>query len=150
MMMARGRVGDPRQYGMSLGGAEGMTDKEGGGARSTDPRTSHIAAAHVDVSALRAMYIAALKRTGHPLTTTEIGEIWGRSRDSFSPRSTALLEDGLIMWAGDRRCKNFQGNWMLMQAYGLPEWREANLELQKLREARLAKNRKKPKPEPVQ
>lgn len=91
----------------------------GGRARRGDPSTSHSAAAHVDTSKLEAEFIAALKRTGHPMTTTEIARFWERPRDSFSPRARPLLDKGLIVLAGKRLCKNAQGNLRMMLAYRL-------------------------------
>lgn len=93
-----------------------------GRARSTDPGTSHSAAAHVNTADLEAKFIAALRRIGHPLTTTEIAVVCGYPRDSFSPRAIPLLEKRLIVKAAKRLCQNGKGNWRMMLAYGLPGW----------------------------
>ena len=96
-------------------------DDEFAPVRDSDPVTSHMAAARVNVSALEGEFIAALKHHGHPLTTTEIARYWNRPRDSFSPRPPALLRKHLIVRAGKRICTNAEGTPRLMIAFALPK-----------------------------
>lgn len=102
-----------------------------GRARGTDPGTSHDAAAHVNVSKLEAEFIAALKRTGHPMTTTEIARFWERPRDSYSPRAIPLLEKRLIIKAGKRICLNGSGRPRMMLAYALPPGQQGDIQVLK-------------------
>lgn len=98
-----------------------------GGVRRTDPVTSHVAAVTVNVSELEQEFITALRRTGHPLTTTEIAKFWGRDRDSFSPRpKNGMLDEGMIVEAGKRQCLNKYGKMRWMIAFALPEWVRTN------------------------
>jgi hypothetical protein len=94
-----------------------------GRVRATDPVTSLKAAKTANVTELEAEFIAALKHTGHPMTTTEIARHWNRPRDSFSPRprgERGLLAKRLIIPAGKRLCLNGQGKPRLMLAFALP------------------------------
>lgn len=89
-----------------------------GGVRHTDPDTSHAAAETAPISKLEQMFLNALKI--HPaLTTTEIANLYGMERDSFSPRPPRLLERGLIERHGKRLCANASGKMRLMIAFRL-------------------------------
>jgi len=90
-----------------------------GRARGSDPDTSHTAAEPTSVGKLEAMFIAALKSHGPVLTTTEIANVYGMDRDSFSPRAVVLEEKGLIESAGKRLCANSAGKQRMMKAYRL-------------------------------
>ena len=75
-------------------------------ARRQDPRTSHDAAASVDVERLQGMILSALGpqiwlHTG--LTTGEIADYIRVPRDSVSPRMKPLVDKGLVIDSGIRR-----------------------------------------------
>jgi hypothetical protein len=100
-----------------------MDNEQIGGVRGNDPLTSHIAAVTVNVTELQQEFMTALKRTGHPLTTTEIANFWNRDRDSFSPRPKGgMLDRHMIVEAGKRQCLNKNGKLRWMIAYALYEW----------------------------
>ena len=89
-----------------------------GRARSTDPSTSHDAAANAPVLALEARYTMALYRLG-PSSTTEIARHWDMPRDSFSPRTPALTQKGVITCLGKRLSRNPSGRMIQMNIYDL-------------------------------
>lgn len=62
-----------------------------GGARRTDPPTSHAAAAKVNVTRLQRIILKTLKAHG-PLTISEVAAANRLPRDSLSPRMKGLVE----------------------------------------------------------
>lgn len=90
-----------------------------GGVRHTDPQSSHDAAANAPVHSLQARYLIAIWRMRKPLSTTEIGRFWDMPRDSFSPRTPALLKKGMVFCIGRRPARNSQGRMISMNAYDL-------------------------------
>lgn len=88
-----------------------------GAVRHTDPDTSQRAAELVPVTKLQWMYLKAL--INGPQTTTEIAERYQMDRDTFSPRSKALEQLGLIERAGKRLCANSSGRRREMLAFRL-------------------------------
>jgi len=87
-------------------------------ARNTDPQSSHDAAANAPTLALAARYMAALYKLG-PMSTTEIARYWDMPRDSFSPRTRRLLDQGLIICLGRRPTPNPSGRVVSMNVYDL-------------------------------
>ncbi len=73
-------------------------------ARTSDPETSHEAAANVDASHLTKEVIRILYQIGSS-TAREIAEDLDKERDSISPRMPRLVESGLIEISSDRRDK---------------------------------------------
>lgn len=71
-------------------------------ARTSDPATSHEAAATCKAAKLEALAVATLGRTPHALTTLEMADLNGLNRDSFSPRMSPLRKKGLVMKCGRR------------------------------------------------
>jgi len=71
-------------------------------ARNTDPETSHIAAACVDVTKREAEVIETMKAHGN-LTAPEIAQHLGISRDSVSPRMKPLVRKGRVIATDERR-----------------------------------------------
>lgn len=71
-------------------------------ARRSDPITSKLAAASVDVTPLEMGVIGALKAHG-PLTSFEIADILRLSVITISPRMKPLAMKGLIRDSGARR-----------------------------------------------
>lgn len=71
-------------------------------ARRTDPRTSHDAAAKVDVTKGEALVIEALMRFG-PMTTAEIAARVGRPRENISSRLRPLERKGMVKDSEQRR-----------------------------------------------
>jgi len=92
--------------------------KRGAYARNTDPDTAHEAADTVDVSKLEALFLLALRDHG-TLTTTEIANVYGMDRDSFSPRARPLINKKLILSDGKRPCLNSAGKTRSMLAFRL-------------------------------
>lgn len=74
-----------------------------GGARRTDPETSHEAARSVDVARLEALVLDALKTK--PMTTKELARYLDIHRVSVSPRIAPLRNKGLVRDSGVRREK---------------------------------------------
>ena len=70
-------------------------------ARTTDPETSHVAAAVVDAAALELRTLSVLPPG--ELTTEEIGERLHVPRDSVSPRMRSLERKGFVARLGKRR-----------------------------------------------
>lgn len=79
---------------------------EYGGARSTDPDTSHDSA-KFDTSFLQQQVLFTLLKEG-PLTSEEVADILKINLVSVSPRFRPLAEKGLIVDTGHRR-KNRSG-----------------------------------------
>ena len=71
-------------------------------ARTTDPGTSHEAAARVDANALEGMVVGSLKELG-PGTTTEIASRLDRHSWSISPRMAPLERKGLVERTGEKK-----------------------------------------------
>jgi len=79
-------------------------DDEHARARGTDPETSHIAAAMVDMPKVKRMVYSALVRHG-PMHTDEIAAVLGRRLVSVSPALKPLERDGLVVrYPKHRRC----------------------------------------------
>jgi hypothetical protein len=76
----------------------GDDDDERGGARNTDPETSHLAADSVNVTKLNAMVLDFLVRTS-PRTwaAIEIARHLGVHPWSISPRMAQLKDKGLVV-----------------------------------------------------
>jgi DNA-binding transcriptional regulator GbsR (MarR family) len=64
-------------------------------ARSTDPTTSHAAAASVDATALEQIVLDALYEHGQ-MTMEETANVMGKSINSLGPRFRPLLEKNMI------------------------------------------------------
>jgi hypothetical protein len=80
-------------------------------ARTTDPATSHEAAADVDLTRLQRMFVIALERIGRPATAIEVREHW-RSQgatfdraDSIRKRASECVLKKLVRISGKARCK---------------------------------------------
>jgi DNA-binding MarR family transcriptional regulator len=89
-----------------------------GRARTTDPATSHQAAANAPTLKLAARYVMALYRLG-ALSTTEIARQWDMPRDSFSPRTAALVQAGHVYCIGKLPRRNPSGRVVRMNVYDL-------------------------------
>lgn len=72
-----------------------------GGARRTDPETSHEAARSVDVVTLEKLVLKALKV--RPMTTKELGVFLNLSHITVSPRIAPLRRRGLVRSTGEKR-----------------------------------------------
>lgn len=94
-----------------------------GGARRTDPPTSHEAAAKVGVNRLQRIILKTLKAHG-PLTMSEIAAANRLPRDSLSPRMKGLVKMELL---------HDTGNTAVPSRFGLDELQRSNPEI-KLRE----------------
>ena len=70
-------------------------------ARTTDPATSHEAAARATsaVPGLRAAIVEALRREPHGLTSRQLAERTGRDLVSISPRLKPMVSDGIVLRA---------------------------------------------------
>jgi hypothetical protein len=88
-------------------------------ARNTDPSTSHEAIDAPTISKLEQLYLDALRGPNVVLSTTEIARVYDMDRDSFSPRSPALLKKGLIERCGKREVLNSAGHLRTMIAFRL-------------------------------
>ena len=92
-------------------------------ARITDPITSHIAAGKLSTATLNRMFYNACRIHGL-LTSTEIADVYGMQRDSFSPRPPALIRNKLIVQDGIRWCRNKSGKLVPMIAFRI--WRPSD------------------------
>lgn len=73
-------------------------------ARTTDPQTSHEAAAAVNVGALESLVLRRLHQWPlNGMTCSEIAAEEKMQRDSISPRMRRLVEAGLVSDSGDKR-----------------------------------------------
>lgn len=73
-------------------------------ARTEDPQTSQDAAASVNVQQQEDWIEKLLRQAGDDgLTTAEMGELTGRTRDSFSPRMKPMERKGVVVRTGKRR-----------------------------------------------
>lgn len=75
-------------------------------ARSTDPETSHIAAAMSapNAASLQARYLAELRAVGnHGLTSRELSERTGIDRVTVSPELRPMARKGLVLDSGRKR-----------------------------------------------
>lgn len=75
---------------------------EGGGARRTDPQTSHDAAATVKTGKLQDLIVASLRDQG-PGTASDISLRINRALNSVSPRMAGLTRAGIIHIVGGER-----------------------------------------------
>ena len=97
----------------------------GGGARSSDPVTSFLAANDVDrITALQRLaiqaYLHADRYPGGGMTSTDVARFHGHNnRDSFSPRVTYLRDWGLLVFVEERPCLNMSGMVSPMESYRL-------------------------------
>lgn len=71
-------------------------------ARRTDPRTSHDAAASINMPMLEAAVYGCLKAHG-PCTSFEVADILRLSLVTVSPRLRPLADKGLVRDSGERR-----------------------------------------------
>lgn len=72
-------------------------------ARTTDPRTSKLAAASVDVTPTEAHVVGALLAYPDGLITHEIADITRMALVTVSPRMKPLAEKGIIEDSGKKR-----------------------------------------------
>ena len=71
-------------------------------ARTTDPRTSHAAAAALSVSPVEARLLASLREVG-PATSFELADRTGMPITTVSPRLKPLVKQGLARDSGELR-----------------------------------------------
>lgn len=79
-----------------------MNHDDHGGARISDPGTSHVAAASVNVTKLYGVIQRALREHG-PMTTEEIARATGEDLQSITPRMKPMEEAGLAIRTDKRR-----------------------------------------------
>ena len=79
---------------------EADLDAKRGLARRTDPDTSHEAAAKLKTDTLRSIFLERLKKLGEA-TANEVAQ----GDESVRKRCKELLDDGLIIVVGKRRCR---------------------------------------------
>ena len=77
-------------------------DMDNARARTTDPATSHAAAALVDTNSVADRILSALKAAEDGLTTYELAEATGLARVSVSPSMKPMEIKGFIHRAGTR------------------------------------------------
>lgn len=91
-------------------------------ARSTDPVTSHMAAANVDTDSVAGKVLAALKGADNGLTSFDIAEATGLARVSASPCLAPLERKGYVHRDGTR-LQTETGQTVTVWQYG-PRWHE--------------------------